>query len=333
VDVYGNPIPSQPGQEARLEAGINVRENPETREFHAESDGVMEVGGDTINVRPVFVIREDVDMTTGNVEFDGAVQIGGTVRDGFYVRATGDIDISGSVEAAEVVSKDGTIRVKKGITGKDRCYVSAGLNVEAKYIENARVYAHNNIEVNSAILHSEVVAGNNVIVMRSRGAIIGGVTRAGNLVQAKRLGAANEPQTKIVVGIDIAAHAQLGEIDRRLISLQNLHTHLDEVVKSMEGPAKNIAKLSARERKQLKAFKMKLLVVHYEIEKLNQARGEFLEKLTAETKGLVKVSNEVFGHVEIRIGNLVKHITTRISAVTFWPDLTENRIGQKPYIA
>lgn len=331
VDVYGNPIPARSGKPARLEAGPNVTLDKESMTFFADIDGIVELKGTTLSVRPVFVVRGDVGMESGSVEFDGAVEVSGSVQSGFYVRASGNITIQGNVEAAEIVSRTGDVEVKKGIAGKGRCFVSAHGDVKAKYIENATVYARGNVEVSSAILHSHVTAGQAVLVLAGRGSIMGGTTRAGELVQTKRLGAENEPHTVVIVGIDIDEHEHLAEIDRQVVSLMNIAVHIEEVVKAIEHKGKDLSQLSRSDREKVKSLRMKLLMVHNEIDSLNRERDEFLGEVVAMARGSVNVSGEAYGKVEIHIGTLVDALKARVQSVTFMIPEGEECISREPF--
>lgn len=332
VNVYGAAIPAKPGSPAHLEAGANVDFDPDTQTFYSAIDGVMDVSDSTIKVHPTLLIREDVDMTTGVIEFTGDVRIGGTVRDGFNVHATGDIDIRGGVEGCEVVSKHGSITIGKGVAGHHRCFLSADRDVKVGYIENASVYAGSTIEVAGSILHSEVVAGDAVVVMRGKGSIMGGVTKAGHLVHVKRLGAPSETPTEVVVGINMDEHEALRQMDHRLVSIKNAATHLEAIIKEVEhGKQGTVPSSRKKERERLGNLKMKLVVLHHAIDQALTTRKTFLTSLTAQAKGTVKVSAEVYGHVTIRIGSLVEHVRRHLAALTFQANVKEGRIELTPY--
>ena len=178
-DVFNNDLPAVDGKEAKLIAGENVVYSPDKEAFVSAADGIAEKRGNTLVVKHVLVISGDVDVSRGNVVFDGVLRIEGTVRDGLSVRSKGDILIRGGVEGATVVSSEGSITVHGGIVGKGRCYVSAGKDVRAKFIENGIVYARENISVQEAILHSRISAGEKVSALSGKGTIAGGVTKAG----------------------------------------------------------------------------------------------------------------------------------------------------------
>jgi len=334
TDVRGKEVPPPPAEPPRqIAAGDGVSFDEKSLEYRAAVDGIAEIGeGKAIQVKQLLVIPGDVDMTTGNVEFDGQVRIAGSVRDSFAVRAKGDIEIDGAVEGCEVVSAAGSVKVRQGIAGRSRCFVSAGTDVEAKYIENARVYARGNVAVRVAIMHSEVVAGAQVLALGGKGAIVGGTTKAGLLIHAKVLGARNEPPTELVVGISMEQHDVIRRMDQKLMSLSNAQVHLDEVVKSFAHAERDASKLPPSERERLADLKMKLLLVHYEIDNLEAQRQKFVQQVTAQATGTVKVASEVFGRVTIRIGHLVDHVDSYLRSSSFRADLQTGAIIRDRYV-
>ena len=114
-NVHGEALPAAPGRElpfdlpltgARLSAG-----SPDLLEAAVNGQPVRQGNG----VRIEQVLRlERVDVASGNLDFDGTVQIEGDVQAGMKVRATGDVLISGAVEGGEVEAQ-GDVRVGGGV--------------------------------------------------------------------------------------------------------------------------------------------------------------------------------------------------------------------------
>ncbi len=326
IDVCGREIPAESGKPASLAIGEGVAFDAGTGEYRATLDGLLDTSEGALRVRRTFLVRGDVDMSTGNIEFDGAVQVMGSVHDGFAVRASGDIEVRGRVEGCEILSERGRVLVRQGIAGRNRCFVSAGSDVEAKYIENARVYARRNVSVDVAVMHSEVVAGGSVTATRGRGSLIGGTIKAGEAVIAKTLGAPNEPFTDIQVGIGIEQQDAIRRMDQRLVAAQSAAHRLEEVVKEFEHAAKDIQKLPARERESYLDLRKKLLVLHYEVDKLEAQRRELIDKATADARGTVRVMCEAHGRVVVRIGQLIDRVESTTGPTCFRVDPESGRI-------
>lgn len=67
-----------------------------------------------INVLPTLVHQGDVDMASGNLTFDGDVEVRGNVTEGMRVVATGNIRVLGEVSGA-VLLADGNVEVRGNV--------------------------------------------------------------------------------------------------------------------------------------------------------------------------------------------------------------------------
>jgi uncharacterized protein (DUF342 family) len=99
-------------------AGNNVNISEDGLTLSAAIEGCLFWKAGQLTVDVIYHISGDVDYSTGNVKFDGAILIDGDVRSGFRVDATGSIYINGSVEAAEVYSEKGDIVMLRGFSVK-----------------------------------------------------------------------------------------------------------------------------------------------------------------------------------------------------------------------
>jgi uncharacterized protein (DUF342 family) len=317
MTVCGERLPAKTGQQPVLEAGENVVFDKQSGEYRSTITGVVDISAKSIRVRKALVVAGDVDMTVGNIDFDGSVTVNGSVRDGFSVRATGEIEIRGSVEGCEIISEGGSVIVLHGVAGRGRCFISAGKNVQAKYVENATVYARGDVKVDVAVMHSQVSAGNAVTASGARGAIIGGCTKAGNKVTALTLGAPSEPPTTVLVGVSMEDQEEIRGMDQRIVTLRNAAMRLEEVAKAFESAAPEAYDLPIGQRDQYVEVRKKLVVLHYELGKVEEARAKFVDRVTETTHGTVQASREVFAKVHIRIGHLWERVESRLGESRF----------------
>src|SRR5208337_4362272 len=95
---------------------------------------------------PVVIINGDVDLTTGNINFNGTVHITGSVRPGFKVQADSDVIIERDVEDAHIIA-GGNITIKNGVVGNESVHITARGDITARFIQNARIEAGKSITV------------------------------------------------------------------------------------------------------------------------------------------------------------------------------------------
>ncbi len=199
LDVTSGFVKPRDVKKLMLKFGRNVSLNDDHTLAYSDVSGhVMLVEG-KIFVSNVFEV-ENVDASTGDITYEGSVKINGNVNSNFTVKATGNIEIAGVVEGA-VVHADGNITIARGINGMGKGEVSAGGNVIAKYVENAKVTAGGYVQA-EAIMHSTVSARTEVIVDGRKGNIAGSFVSARDTISARNLGSQMGSDTVVQLGID-----------------------------------------------------------------------------------------------------------------------------------
>lgn len=103
-DIYGNTIEHKPGKKIKLSVGkgCNIKEE---NEIIALKDGKPSFIYNTFYVHELHEINSDVDIKNGNVKFDGAVIIRGSVKEDMVVEAGNSVEIDKNIENAKVISK------------------------------------------------------------------------------------------------------------------------------------------------------------------------------------------------------------------------------------
>src|SRR6185436_13597582 len=97
--------------------------------------------GNAVTVEKVLSLK-NVSMATGNISFDGTVEVAGDVHPGMKLHASGDIVVKGIVEGAQL-NAGGSIHVAGGVVA--HAVVHAGSSVSARFVENASIHAETTI--------------------------------------------------------------------------------------------------------------------------------------------------------------------------------------------
>lgn len=196
-DVYGNVIKARPGKQLRLRPGKNIIFQKD--KIWATTDGQISISSNSVNVFPVYEVKGDLDLNTGNIDFIGNVTIHGNVPSGYEVKAGGDVKIRGLVEGA-IIESQGSIYIAGGIAGQKKAIIKAGGDLHTRYINQADITAGNDIQVDSFIMHSDVVAGNRIFCKKAH--IIGGKISAGKSIEAGEIGNQHFAKTELFIGIE-----------------------------------------------------------------------------------------------------------------------------------
>jgi uncharacterized protein (DUF342 family) len=154
--------------------------------------------GERVAVMPIYSVQGDVDFNTGNLDFDGNIIVSGGVKPGFRVRATGNVQIGGTVEAAQLEA-GGNVTVGGGVVGHNEAVVRAGGAITARFVEAAELHAKGQILIGSEIRQSTAISEDRVIVA-GPGRIVGGHVRGRESVEAKVIGSASGTPTSVQAG-------------------------------------------------------------------------------------------------------------------------------------
>lgn len=228
-DVQGNTIDAYEGKELPPLQCKRCEMDEDGCKYYAGTEGNVTIEGNCLTVTPLYVVEGNLDAATGDVDFHGDVLVQGNVFAGVTVKTTGNITVNGHVETANLFAGKDVI-LKNGMQGAGNGMIRAGRNVMARFLEQAQVYAGN--EVNTgAILNCDVEAGQNVIAVGNRGSIIGGTVTAVEQIAAASIGNHAGVSTQLVIGLDCEFKSKMGEIDQLIEEYQD---NMADAVRTLE---------------------------------------------------------------------------------------------------
>lgn len=198
--VRGEAIPPPPGEPALLPTGRNVTVSEDGRRLYAATNGLLEVVGDQVSVRPDYVVDGDVDLSTGSVSFSGDVIVRGSVQPGFSVRAGGQVVVMGDVDDADVEGE--TLVWVRGAVVGEHSTVHSGGDVKVRTVHHGRIEARRSVYIEREAHEATILAGADLILERGRNRLSGGSAWVGNQVMAGEIGAIGAVHTRISVGVD-----------------------------------------------------------------------------------------------------------------------------------
>lgn len=262
--VLGKEVPAKDGRKAIVPRGRNTVISEDGTTLVATKTGRIEFNGRDFEVKTALEISENVDYSTGNVDFMGDIYIRGDVRGGFTVKATGNITVDGVVEDS-IIEAGGDLVVAKGIKGDDQAVIRAGRSVYVRYLENSTVCARENL-LSDCVVNCDVYCDGAVNACSGRGSIIGGKIRAGREVRANAVGSRAECTTLVSLGGKPSEEFEHEELRREIKDLQE---ELERLERQPNGPER---------LKNLPMVRMKLSVSKTRMEQLEKAIRKREEK-------------------------------------------------------
>lgn len=198
IDVYGKKIEGRPGKTATVPTGENTSLTEDGRQLIASREGNLVYSSGRFSVRERLEISDNVDASTGNIDFSGDVIIKGSVLEGYTIRAGGNVIVYGVVEGARIFA-DGDVQLMQGINGMGKGIIESKKNIQCRYLEYCTIKADGSIKA-EYILHSNVYSGSSITVTGSRSSIIGGITSAFQTIEVKTIGSKTNTLTEIIMG-------------------------------------------------------------------------------------------------------------------------------------
>lgn len=198
IDIYGDTVKYKEGKTVLFNHGNNTHISEDGLQLFASTDGCVEIKNEKVFVESVYKVN-NVDNTTGNIDFIGNVVINGDVKAGFSVTSKGDIKIKGMVEGA-FIQADGNVVISKGMNGMGKGSIHAKGDITSKYIENATIVSDKCVYA-EALINSEVTARESIILRGSSAAIIGGISKAENVIYAKTIGSKTNSETNLILDL------------------------------------------------------------------------------------------------------------------------------------
>jgi uncharacterized protein (DUF342 family) len=246
-----------------------------------------------VSVEPVLRVAE-VNLATGNIYFDGTVQVEGEVNQGMKIQAGGDILVGGTVDGA-LLEAGGNIQVSGGVIANAR--LRAKGSVSARFAESSQIYAGTVIALNDMALECDLQALNQIIVgakTPQRGRLTGGTAKAMMLIKTPMLGSNKGGVTQVVVGANPELELQYKTLQERIDKEKSNEENLQKLVQhlsSIGDPKGMLDRVKVSWRQAMQVWGKSLA-----------ERGELDNELARTRNAKVEVGIGVMGGVDLAFG-------------------------------
>jgi len=209
---------------------------------------------------------KEADLKSGNIHFDGSVEITGEVHPNVVVEASGDVFVHGMVENATLISGN-DITVGAGILSSKlydhnseddfmpECRLKAKGTIVAKYCNTICAIAKKDIKIETYSMHSQLSAGRNLIFGddNGKGVVIGGINFGKYGISANVIGSDAYVKTTIECGNQQTIKKQQHKIQKRIKRFRNelalLETMLNKI--KSKGTPTTLGKVILKKAKKI----------------------------------------------------------------------------------
>lgn len=205
-------------------------------QFIATIDGVPAIQDLDISVQQSLSVPHSVNLTSGNIHFNGPVIIKGNIESGAVVEVGGDLTVQGVIEGG-TVRVGGNLQVNGGILANKNGGVYVQQNITADFIDNAKVECRGSVTVSRSITNADLVVGENLTITAKDGVLFAGNIMVWGKIECHNFGRSGGAPTKLSLGYPFASWRRFRNLSARL---ERLRTALKE--------AKNAQRLVQTER-------------------------------------------------------------------------------------
>ncbi len=303
VGVIGHDIPLNAGPGTKFEDKDGFR-------LVATTSGAVSMQDDNrISVSEQFIVEGDVDFSTGNIRFDGAVHVLGNVIAGFAIYASGDIEINGVVEDA-YIHCGGNLQVRGGFLGKGKGIARVCGETHIRFLENQKVIGNGDVHIAEEIIYANVITLGQVVVRYGKGAIIGGTVAATKGINAKIAGNLHNQRTNMIVGVNQLLSERLNKATDALAHRTDMKEILQQALDSlMKKKYEGKNPLSPEQSEAIDLLYEHMGGIDRWTEEIETLRDQWFGQISQlEKEARVLVDNEVHSGVKITIGSRSKLI-------------------------
>lgn len=313
-DVYGNPIKPKTVKRELLKFGRNIDLSENRRELYSQVDGHVNLVEGKVFVSNVMVV-ENVDLSTGDIDYDGNVQVNGNVCSNFKISARGNVEVRGVVEGAEIIAS-GNVTIARGVNGMSKGVIIAGGNVIAQFVENARVDAKGYVETGS-ILHSNVSAGTEIRVGGKKGFITGGYVCATNLIEVKTLGSELGANTIVEIGVNPETKRRFHALEEQIKQDSKMIESAQPVLNAAKAKILSGNKMTPEQARYIQGLSTNVTLAKKNIESTQKELADLQEIMTVGEEAQIVVKEKVYPGTKIVISDVSKIIKTQAQYCRF----------------
>jgi len=232
--VRGRPLPAKPGRDepfASQLGGVQCDSSDCNLLVAAQTGQPVRVQFGVM-VEPILQVAE-VNMATGNIHFEGSVQVNGDVVAGMTVQASGDIVVAGMVDGG-VLEAGGDIHIAGGVIAHSK--LRAGGAVSAKFAQGVQIHAGTTLTLTDMAMDCELTSLNQLLIgaaNSTKARLVGGSASAMMLLSVPLLGSSKAAVTRVSVGSNSELTARFVALEKRIAHEKEAEEALEKLIRQV----------------------------------------------------------------------------------------------------
>ena len=318
MSVTGKQLKPKAVRNRTLRFGRNIRISDDRCKIYSEVAGHVTLVEDMVMVSDIYQVPANVDASTGDIEYNGTVQVTGNVNTGYKIKADGDIVVNGVVESAELYA-GGNIVLKRGMQGGEKGILEAEGNITAKFIESANVKCKGMLKAD-AVLNSKVECREDIEVRGKKGLINGGSIRTYGNISATTIGSEMGSNTKIEVISDKDLIIRVNDLHERNKEIDAELKKIEDVTAGIKNALSHGMEISDEQKDFVKRATKNKPVLLKELKENRYERDNIVERIDNNKRSCVKVYDAIYAGTEVSVKDATRIIHDPISHCRFVRD-------------
>ncbi len=305
MTVAGGPIPAEPGQPFELIAGEGVELKYDRRVAFATKAGRAVLEKQVLSVVDLLSVPGDVDLTIGDINFNGLVEIKGEVPDDFDVKAGKGLKLHGPVGACQIES-GGPIEMTS-MAGKEIGSIVCRGDLRATFLNQVSVFCYGDVIVTNEIRNCRIKSTGRITV--ERGAIIGGKCIALAGIEAQDIGTPSGQRTVLLSG-------RYFPDEDRFTYLHQRTTQIDGQIKAISEAIGPLKRLIGNAPDIAPAAERRLVILQEQLDKLKAEKMHTQAEIKASApqnpagrNPKINIHKHLLEGVEINLGETWEKVT------------------------
>ena len=235
VNIFGKAIKPEPGVMPNITVGKNTLMTADGRNIVAACSGHIIYGTGCFNVEDTVTVKSDLDISVGNINFNGDVLIKGNVMEGFSIKAGRNVRIEGTVFSSSITAGGNIIINGGALNSKLECEG----DVSVGFCENSNIRSAGKVE-SSQFAFCTVFCYGELIAKGRNGVITGASITCMKKVSAGVIGAEKYTSTEINIGDGSVTCARKRDAETELAAAKAAYAQA----------SKNVEFLKTRKKRQ-----------------------------------------------------------------------------------
>ncbi|MBI5895083.1 MAG: DUF342 domain-containing protein [Desulfobacterales bacterium] len=228
MSVFGLEIPAPRVKEPPLKFSRGAERSEDGRQILAKIKGTPKLGTDgRIGVFGVLPIDSDIGLETGNIEFDGHIEVNGGIDNGYKVKG-GSLSIK-EIQNAEIDLADDLVS-NGGIYGST---LLVGGHLKASHIHNSTLEVLGDLVVEKEIFGCTILITGRCMI--DSGKIIASKITAKKGILVKDIGTQAARPSELIVGVDFKFERDMNALKEQMADLERRKAEAANAIIALKG--------------------------------------------------------------------------------------------------